>query len=250
MANKDLVNSLLRGMDMVKLVSRAPRGMRLNEIAQAMELKVPTAYNLLRTLQAGGFLDRRDNLFFVGRELATLARNSDAGLFGILSEKALFSLYRQFSDLILIFGVAQEDGLAQTLRMSFDRPGVVQHLDHELLHPYASAAGLVGLAFADPAGATLQEERRPFAEFGAGYWKNREELETFLAKVRQDRYAISPFDRDRFFRITAGIFDGRERLIAAIGASSPGNISEKRIAELREKLIDSAKILSTQLSRA
>lgn len=90
MANKDLVNSLLRGMDMVKLIGRSPRGLRLNEVAAAMDLKVPTAYNLLRTLQAGGFLDKRNNLFFVGRELIALARGCDPGGVGALAENILF----------------------------------------------------------------------------------------------------------------------------------------------------------------
>ncbi len=247
MANKDLVNSLLRGMDMVKLIGRSPRGLRLNEVAAAMDLKVPTAYNLLRTLQAGGFLDKRNNLFFIGRELIALARNCDPGGLGVLAENALFSLYRQIPDNILIFGVAQDDGIAQTLRMSFDRPGVIQHLDHELLHPYTSAAGLVGLAFADEAGATLQEERRPFAEFGAGYWKDRQELDEFLRQVRRDGFAVSPFDRNHFQRISAGVFDSRGKLIGIIGVSAPGRLSDADLDHLRGKLVEAVRGMTRQL---
>ena len=247
MANKDLVNSLLRGMDMVKLIGRSPRGLRLNEVAAAMDLKVPTAYNLLRTLQAGGFLDKRNNLFFVGRELIALARGCDPGGVGALAENILFSLYRQVPENILIFGVAQDDGIAQTLRMSFDRPGVIQHLDHELFHPYTSAAGLLGLAFADEAGATLLEERRPFAEFGADYWKDRGELDRFLEQVRRDGFAVSPFGRDHVQRISAGVFDAGGKLIGVVGISAPGRRSDGEMERLRERVVAAAREMSRQL---
>ncbi|MBS1370288.1 MAG: helix-turn-helix domain-containing protein [Lentisphaeria bacterium] len=249
MANNDLVNSLMRGMEIVKLVSRSSNGMRLNEIAAAMELKTPTAFNLLRTLEAGGFLDKRGSIYFVGRELAALTRSCEAGIFGAIAEKALFSLYRSYPDIILIFGVAEDGGVAQTLRMSFDRPGVIQHLDHELLHPYTTAAGLVGLAFANPAGLMLQEERRPFAEFGAEYWKNRENLDAFLEQVRRDRFAVSPFDRRHFTRLSAGVFDAAGKLIAVIGSSAPGALPDPELEKLRNSLLDAADTISSQFSR-
>ena len=43
---------------------------------------------------------------------------------------------------------------------------MIQHLDREPMHPYATAAGLIGLAFADEESYLLQSEKWPFAEFG------------------------------------------------------------------------------------
>ena len=72
MANSNLVGSLVRSMDIVKLVGENPKGLRLGEIAAAMQLKAPTCYNLVRTLTAGGFLEKRNKRFFFGRELTRM----------------------------------------------------------------------------------------------------------------------------------------------------------------------------------
>ena len=60
MANSDLVQSLLRGLDIVELLAAHPEGMRLNDLADATGLKKPTAHNLLRTLCARDFVAQDD----------------------------------------------------------------------------------------------------------------------------------------------------------------------------------------------
>ena len=58
MANSDLVQSLLRGLDLVEMLADHPEGLHLNDIAAKSGLKKPTAHNLLRTLCARGFAAR------------------------------------------------------------------------------------------------------------------------------------------------------------------------------------------------
>ena len=59
MANNDLVGSLTKGMDILKLVGNSEHGLKAGEIAAALNLKTSTCYNLVRTLCAGDFLERR-----------------------------------------------------------------------------------------------------------------------------------------------------------------------------------------------
>ena len=56
MANSDLVQSLLRGIDLLKIISTRQEGARLNELAVLTGMKKPTLHNLLRTLAARGFV--------------------------------------------------------------------------------------------------------------------------------------------------------------------------------------------------
>ena len=56
MPNSDLVNSVVKALDILQFVSDRPEGVRLGEIVDAFGLKRPTAYNLVRTLRARHYL--------------------------------------------------------------------------------------------------------------------------------------------------------------------------------------------------
>lgn len=53
-----LVQSLLRGLDLLRRLAPADEGLTLREAAEAMGLKQPTAYKLLQTLVAAGFVEK------------------------------------------------------------------------------------------------------------------------------------------------------------------------------------------------
>ena len=56
MPNSELVQSLLRGLDILQLIALKPEGARLNELAEAAQLNKSTLHNLLRTLAAREFV--------------------------------------------------------------------------------------------------------------------------------------------------------------------------------------------------
>ena len=58
MPNSDLVNSVVKALDILQFVSDRPEGVRLGEIVDAFGLKRPTAYNLVRTLRARHYLEQ------------------------------------------------------------------------------------------------------------------------------------------------------------------------------------------------
>ena len=227
MANGDLVGALVRGMDIVKLVGESPDGMRLGEIAATLKLKIPTCSNLVRTLTAGGFLEKRNMRFFSGPELLRLAGQQPGSPLEQLAEPELLLLYQRVPRGTVVFGLAGKQGIEQTFRISFERPGVIQRLNREIMHPYATAAGLIGLAFADEESFLIQNERWPFSEFGLMLWQKRAALDACLEEIRHTKIAVSPFDRDIFLRISGAILEPSGRLVAAIGASVP-------VSQLRE----------------
>jgi DNA-binding IclR family transcriptional regulator len=88
--------------------------------------------------------------------------------------------------------------------------------------PYASAAGLLTLAFIRDEDVKLRiEEKYPFSEFGINLWKSRDALNSFLEQCREERSAVSPFDTDIFFRVSVPVFDRSGKFAAVIGASCP-----------------------------
>ena len=55
MPHSELVQSLLKGLDLLKLISLKNNGVRLNELAAETGIKKTTLHNLLRTLCARDF---------------------------------------------------------------------------------------------------------------------------------------------------------------------------------------------------
>lgn len=247
MSEKNLVNSVLKALDVLKLVGDSGKGMRLSEVAAALEMKLPAAHNLVRTLLIRGFLEKRnDNRLYIGASFMEIAENQmDNGL-ARQAEQELQNLSRNFPDGVVIFGVASHSEIRQTMRISPDRPQVLQRLSGDAYHPYANASGLLGMAFF-PEPALLQiEEHHPFAEYGAHLWKTRGALEEFLLAARREKRVVCPFDPDRFFRVAVPIFARNRHLLGVIGMSIPAaSVS----SELRKKIINELKQAAKRLEK-
>ena len=239
MANNDLVGSVVKAMSLVKITAAAPDGLKNSELAEAANLKAVTCFNLVRTLVSGGFLDRIDGRLYVGSEISRLAEHRFHTAFFRQAEHALLKLNHAWPRATMIFAVPGTAGMEQTHRISFDHPGVIQRLNNEIMPPYSSAAGLLGLAFDPDEDVRLRiEEKYPFPEFGINLWKSRKALDAFLKKCRKDRIAEIPFDSDVFRRISVPIFDRSGKFTAVIGASCPvRDFSKKEFPAIREELI-------------
>ena len=72
MANSDLIGSLVRAMEILKMIGNSPSGCRVEEMCAALQLKAPTVYNILRTLSSEEFVERRNGYFCLGREFRRL----------------------------------------------------------------------------------------------------------------------------------------------------------------------------------
>ena len=239
MANNDIIGSLARGFDILKLVGSSEQGMKSSEIMALLNLKAPTCYNLLRTMVSCGVLEKHNNRFFPGNEIIAIAKKHTGNKWLLTVETELLALYQKFNGATTIFAIPGWDGIKQTHRVSADRPGVVQRLDSESMHPYASAAGLLYLAFLKDEQAYARFcERWPFSEFGMNLWKSREALEEYLAQIREQKYAVAVFDRDILYRPSAAVFNRSGNLIGIVGCAIPDRGQDKNL--ITEELLSTA----------
>lgn len=239
MANNDLVGSVVKAMALVKITASVQNGLKVSELAAAANLKTMTCFNLVRTLIAGGFLEKINGRLYVGSEISRLSMSRFQTEFYHWAENVLLKLNRAWPRATVIFAVPGKSGMEQTLRISFDHPGVIQRLNNEAMPPYGSAAGLLGLAFIQDEDVLIRiEEKYPFSEFGINLWKSRKELNGFREKCRKDRFAVVPFDTDVFYRISVPVFDKAGNFTAVIGASCPfRDFSKKDFLAVRQELI-------------
>lgn len=169
MAQSNLVQSLLKAIDILRLVAESEDGMRLNEIANAFSMKKTTAHNLIRTLRARGFLDKdASNRYVAGAAIQELASLRSRSRRLTAAGKLLRQMARRFPQAVLTFSEATPGAVVCRLRMSPDRPGELQHPPSQLFTPYLSATALCLQANA-PNGTEL-ELNFPFEEYGRKFW--------------------------------------------------------------------------------
>lgn len=186
MANSDLVQSLLRGLDLVEMLAGQPEGMRLNDIAERSGLKKPTVHNLLRTLCARGFAARsNDGRYTAGPALYAAAEQMKRSERTRRAEDALLELARRFDGHVLTVAALTSSAVKCVLRVSPDQPGFVQRPEHREFMPYSSVSAIV-LQAADSEAARRIELLFPFDEYGAGLWGTRENFAAALKQVAHD----------------------------------------------------------------
>lgn len=222
MAHNDPVFSLLKGLEILKAVGATEEGLRLSDIAQQMGWKVPATHHLVRTLVMASFLEKdRDGRYRLGTALCHLGEQALRSPRNTAVEGALMFLHGRYPTGTIIYGHPFGAELRQSRRMSPDRPGVIQRLSTDTLHPYASAGGLLALAHATADERVTLEGARPFAEHGQSLWKSMEKMEAFLARARKTIRVESPFQSDLYLRLAVGMVGTDGTLSAILGISLP-----------------------------
>ena len=235
MANSNLVQSLERGMTIVDLVARSGSGMTLAELADALAVKRPTAFNLTRTLVAHRYLEKttRPVRFLLG---PAVLENAEAWRHREVARK-FETLVKQLSSNIPNAAVVLAEPLGGEVvavhLIDKNRPGVMQHSSTRRLAPYIHASTLCLLAFWPPAEEAAYKARYPFDEYGAGIWGTEAKLKAFLQETRKRGYVAWMAPNDRFL-VGAPVYSKEATLLAAVGVSVA---SEKPLAETEQAAI-------------
>jgi DNA-binding IclR family transcriptional regulator len=247
MAGSNLVQSVLRGTEIVEAIAQAEDGLTLNEISVQVDLKTTTVYNILRTFCASGWLKRdSDGKYFIGVSLLSVVRNGNGSAVLSQAVPVMLELSEQFPGGTLTFAEFANDGIWCRLRVSPDRPGVIQRRMLQRFMPYASATGLLFQAFMSEDEFAPAAELYSFSEYGLRLWNSEGEFEKCLAKVRENGYASSPEVRTTSLAIALPVhgdaLDNHE-LRYALGISFK-NTAEIEKSEVLEKMQAAVKNLA------
>ncbi|MFA7159924.1 MAG: helix-turn-helix domain-containing protein [Kiritimatiellia bacterium] len=248
MAHSNLVQSVLRALDILLEVGSARQETTLRELGARLNLKTPTLHNLLRTLKARGFVRQIPgqarymlgpavfDLVSLRYESSLIAGAEDAvrSLFNATGQKATVT----FSELA--------GGMLQTvLRMSPDLPGVMQRPRQQMLNPYTSATALVLHAFGAEEDKQALCGRNPFQEHAGPFADRPDKYSALLKKIRVQGYALRPLSFPGQLALAAPVFGAGGELFGIIGISrlypegiKGGRADEKNMAAC---LLDAAK---------
>ncbi|WP_246666174.1 IclR family transcriptional regulator [Aquamicrobium sp. LC103] len=228
------LSTVIKTLAVLDVLSSSPRGMRLPEIASAMNLSRPTAYQRLLTLIEAGWVEQDEDMRYrlsmhACRLAASALEHADLGT---RTQPVLEELVRKVGETASL--AVLDRGL----------PCIVSRVDTEsllraeqkigtTLSLEGSASGRVLAAFADEATlARLKASGEPFAS------------EEVLAAVRIDGYAISSgYTRSGVIAIAAPIFDIRHRCLATLSLVMPE--TRFKLEAFKEPLLEAAAVITS-----
>lgn len=226
-----VVQSLLRGLDLLQRLSAADHPLSLRELAETTGLKEPTLYKLLQTLVAAGFAEKTDRpvLYSLGPEVFDL---SDRYLRRSVLSRAEHAVRAVFEHLhehraTVVLAQAPAGEVEVVMRMSPERPDVLQRPRGQVMQPYTSACSLAFQAFWTESERQAYRRRHPFWEEGAHLWETPEKLDEYLQSVRDTGYATPQLGGANAYLVAAPVYDPNQQFIAVLGAS----MREQQVAE-------------------
>ena len=188
MPGSDLVQSLLRGLELLQITATEPEGLTLSEITQRSGLQKSTVYNLLRTLCAKGFLEKNaQNRFCCGIALNALVLDGKNAALLERAAAALQHIQQKYPDDVLIFAALENGAVKVKLRFSPDNPGKVQYLPNRNFPPYLSVTALA-LQAANPDQSDLIKQQYPWEEYGEAIWGDEEFFNEELQKIARQGF--------------------------------------------------------------
>lgn len=189
MAGSDMVLSVIKALDILRLVAESPDGLRLGDVLRATGLKKTTAHNLMRTLCARGFIEKTGgNRFVLGPAPHELVALRSRNLRLQVAERQLRRLHAMLPKATLTFSELTPSAIHCRLRVSPDRPGEIQRpLDRQIM-PYVTQTALC--LQATSANASSFERHYPFEEYGVVRWRTLQAFMEHKQRVRERGYAI------------------------------------------------------------
>ncbi|MBN2448903.1 MAG: helix-turn-helix domain-containing protein [Lentisphaeria bacterium] len=218
------VQSVARALRLLELAADSDRGLTLGELSSALELKVPTAFGLAKTLVAGGYLTKtsRPVRYRLGDGLVQLVQRHHRRCWLLRSEEAVRCLFAELGEATVLLAEGTGGDFAPRLRMDPSRPGVLERVVNRYLAPYSSAVALCFQAFWPALEAAMFRSRYPFAEYGLGLWRREAALEAFLSESRERGCVVG---RNQPPRVAAPVFGAGQELLGCLGASLNGDSS-------------------------
>lgn len=242
--------AIQRALDVLDLLANAPDGLKLTELASALDLPKSTAARLLANLELRQYVEVDESKrYHVGLHVFSVGGRA-------LGSSRVRACGRSFlEDLALKVGESTYLAiLDQDQALYIDRiesPMPVRTLSpigsHRPLH--ATAVGKVLLASMDDAAVEAILERQGLAPVTSKSVTDLDVLRQQLAAIARQGYAIDVGEwADGLTCLAAPIRDAASRVVAAIGVSGPSwRVTDDRVPEVASLLVDNAARLSGEM---
>lgn len=244
--------SVARAISVLRALAGNPEAATATDVAKKVGLPRATTFRLLLTLEEEGFVDRRDNHYSLGWDLARIAQSADTAA-GVeaRTRRAVKSLAEQLGETITL---SLRRGLAE-----FDL--VLQESPRSVLVTMSDMRGMRWPLHASATGKLLLSELAPeqvyraaggeLPKIAARTITNREDLRVELDRVRNQGWAqIDDELENGLFAMAVPLRDNIGQLFAALAMVAPKTRIESEATKQHhlKLLLDGAKQLTQQLT--
>ncbi len=203
-----MVQAISRALAIVRLVADSEDGLRLYELAERMELKRSTVYNLADTLVKEGVLTKRpDTRYQLGSMIRELSLKQCAKQKRRHLEAVLLELHGQYPAATIVYSQMSGSDIVGKIHIPPGAGENVQYPDNMQLNPYTTVCGL--LYWAHLADDTLQGLRHkyPFEYWGADSWGLESSWSEAVVVARCAGYAESPATPESILKFGIPVFE-------------------------------------------
>lgn len=249
---RDFVTALARGLEVINAFGADMPAMTLSEIAQRTGLSAATVRRSLITLEALGYVRRRERRFMLTPKVLTLGGNYFASMnLKEVAQDALVSLVEQLHDAASLtvldqFEVVYIAHVPSDQRVRHGRSVGAR------LPAHATSTGLVLLAHASPEHRDRLLASRSLPAFTTQTPTRPRELRSLFEQALREDFMVA---RDTIeygaIAIAVPVRDSRGRVVAAVNAATTSSkVTEKKLVETRlAPLRDAARKIGAMLER-
>lgn len=195
-----LIQSIIHADDILKLLSESNRPLPIPDICSALNLRHPTAFNMLRSLVSVGLVQRVKTgkliTYMLGKAIDDFAVSRRHTQINVWLDQMLPLILSKLEADQVSFAVFMEDAFYVIRRINADQS--VESPDHWMTHPYASAASLVLAAYLSVHQLAAMHATIPFERYGLEAWSSQEDYMATLDSVRGNGFAVigNPIDKE------------------------------------------------------
>jgi DNA-binding IclR family transcriptional regulator len=236
----DLTNkSVVKATILLTELGRHRKGITVTELAQAVGMTRPTAFRLLLSLEQTGFVDRVDNRYMLGWQMARLGRLADPYVGAVARIQPVMDDYAARLNETLSFAMVRNETSYDVIaEASGSRYLNASHLYVGVIYPaHASATGKLLLAELsdEEIAATLPEKLEAYT---AHTITDLNVLLQDIREVRKQGYAVIDDElEDGLFAAAYPVRDGAGDLIGVLAVQGPTQrLKSERLPEALELL--------------
>jgi DNA-binding IclR family transcriptional regulator len=217
-----LVQSVGRALDILELLADGGDGAGVSEIARALELKVPTTHNLLRTLLARGYAAKDSaGRYRLGHGCAGLGRAYRRDLHvPQVAQPVMDDLSARLNESVILAMMTGGE-IAFVARASGTRMLAVNFEPSVVKAGYTSVCGRVILAHLPPAQLEAYVASHPLRRGVCEDLSGRRDLDRVLERARRKGHLEYWRESGTVLAIAAPIRDSGGEVVAAVGLGMP-----------------------------
>lgn len=226
-----------RVTEILKLLANAPAGMSLSEIAQALDMPVTSAFDIVRTLRHSLFLREKDKRFYIGfmaREVGETYTETTE-LYGIAKEFIIEQA--NACHLVAALVLFDDDSLNYVYQYCPEGSIIAPGASSGKTYLHASATGKVFLAFVSEKKREKTLKSIDFKKFTPNTIDSLPLLQEAIAQVQQQGFAVDAEEFNPLLSCIAAPVMYNTTIVAAITFSGL-QLSTERIQQLAPQIVN------------